>query len=267
MVQRRNMDEVEIDLVELQKMARVNRRVINRLKERVSILETALELVCDDPQMAWLYRNRSERMDATVPLFPSARAEFHLARYRFAASRVAGRTVADIACGTGYGVRLMKEQGEASRVTGIDCCPQAVDYARSRHAAADCSFKVADAANTGLPGGSVDVVTSFETIEHVLDDKALLAEFARILKPDGMLICSTPNGWPLEIAPHHRRVYDRASFCHVLQSGFRVDELFNQNSGTDFAWNHNQPAGIVPTTDQNHQLAECFIAVASRQSD
>ena len=103
------MNQPEIDLVQLQKTAAVNRQVINRLKERVSLLENALGLVCEDPHLGWLYRNRSERMDATVPMFPKSRANFHLARYEFAAERVAGKTVADIACGTGYGVRVLSQ--------------------------------------------------------------------------------------------------------------------------------------------------------------
>ncbi len=261
----RRMSRSEVDLVQLQKTVQVNRQVINRLKERVSLLESALSLVCDDPQMAWLYRNRSERMDAGVPLFPKARSDFHMARYQFAAAWVANRTVADIACGTGYGVRCLAETGQAESVVGIDICEQAVAYARSRHSATGCRFQVAEAADCGLQSESLDVVTSFETIEHVPDDRALVREFARVLKPGGVLICSTPNAWPLEIAPHHVREYDREIFLQVLGENFIVRELFNQNSGTDFRYNHEQPAGIVPCTDENQMLAECFIAVAERR--
>ena len=255
------MDRPEIDLVQLQKTANVNRQVINRLKERVSILENALSLVCHDPQMGWLYQNRSERMDATVPMFPKGRADFHLARYEFAALRVAGKSVADIACGTGYGAGVMSQQG-AVQVVGVDICQDAIQYARTKHQLDGCSFITADAATTGLDSGSMDVVTSFETIEHVQDDRALIAEFARVLKPGGTLICSTPNGWPLEIAPHHVRVYDFNSFQSVVGQYFEIQEMFNQNSGTDFKYNRNQPAAIIPTTDSNRELAECFIAVA-----
>ncbi|MDG2013864.1 MAG: class I SAM-dependent methyltransferase [Pirellulaceae bacterium] len=259
------MSHPEIDLAQLQKMAQVNRQVIHRLKERVSILETALGLVCDDPQMAWLYRNRSERMDATLPLFPKARADFHLARYQFAAQHVADKSVADIACGTGYGVSYLREFGKASQIVGIDCCPQAIEYARNKHQPAGCRFETADALQTGLPDAAFNVVTSFETIEHVEDEQGLLDEFARILQPGGTLICSTPNGWPLAIAPHHVRVYDRQSFLSALESRFEVLELFNQNSGSDFKYNRGQAQGIIPTCDENQELAECFIAVARRK--
>lgn len=230
------------------------------------MLERTLERVSEDPLMAWLYRNRSERMDATVPIFPDARRRFHLARYEFAAARVGGLSVADIACGTGYGSEILLKQGGAAAVTGIDVCPDAIDYARARHAAAGISFHVADALSSGLASGSVDAVVSFETIEHVADAEGLVSEFARILKPAGLLICSTPNAWPLEIAPHHVREFDRASFLDMLERHFLVNELFNQNSGSDFVYNRGQAEGIVPTTDANHDLAECFIAVAARKT-
>ena len=258
------MNPPEIDLALLQKTATVNRQVINRLKERVSILENALTLVCDDPQMAWLFRNRSERMDATLPLFPAGRAAFHLARYEFASQHVSQKTVADIACGTGYGTRLLAEKGGAKKVFGVDICEPAIEYARTRHLADGCVYQVSDATATGMADASIDVVVSFETLEHIPDDVALLHEFARILKPGGTLICSTPNGWPLEIAPHHVSVYDRRSFTEKLSACFAPVELWNQNSGTDFRYNHGQPAGMVPTTDENCESAECFIAVATK---
>ncbi len=44
-----------------------------------------------------------------------------------------------------------------------------------------------------LPDRSIDLVVSFETIEHVDDPAAFLRECARVLVPDGMLIVSTPN--------------------------------------------------------------------------
>ncbi|MGD2045650.1 MAG: methyltransferase domain-containing protein [Gemmatimonadota bacterium] len=44
-----------------------------------------------------------------------------------------------------------------------------------------------------FPDASVDVVTSFETLEHLLDPMHLLIEANRILKPGGWLVLTTPN--------------------------------------------------------------------------
>ncbi len=253
------------ELDRLRDALRASRQTIGRLRDRVERLERTVDLVSDDPQMKWLYRNREERMDAFVPIFAPLRAAFHLARYEFAARYSPGKVAADIACGTGYGCRVLAERGRAASVTGIDVSREAIEYACSRHAADNVRYQVADAADTGLDATSVELVTSFETIEHLADDVALIDEFHRILVAGGLLICSTPNGWPLEIARHHVREYDRQSFVEMLERRFVIEEMFSQNSGSDFRYNYGQPAGIIPTTRENEATAECFIAVARRR--
>ncbi len=243
---------------------RNQREQLMQLRERVTRLEAVLEHCLASEEGLWLYRNRSERMDPTVPIFDPGRAEFHLARYRFAADYVAGKTVVDIACGTGYGSRTLVELGAAAKVTGIDLAPDAVAYAQKKHQLPKTNFLVGDVTAIPLPDEAADVVVSFETIEHVDEDQLAVREFARILRPGGLLICSTPNGWPLEIAPHHKKVFDRESFEQLLQPSFAEIELFNQNSGTPFLYNHGQPAGIQPTTFENADTAECFLAVCRK---
>ena len=213
----------------------------------------------------WLEQNRLERMDATVEIFDPKRREFHLDRYRFAAERVQGRQVLDCACGTGYGVRLLREQGLAARVIGVDIAAASIKYAWKHHGVSAAMYVCASADRLPLADASVDLVTSFETIEHVSDDGFLVNEFYRVLRPNGKLIVSTPNQWPLENTPFHVREYDRNSFVGVIESRFDCLELYNQNSGSDTPLNHGQTRGIVATTHKNEHLAECFIAVCRRK--
>lgn len=209
----------------------------------------------------WLEQNRLERMDATVDVFDPKRREFHLDRYRFAAKRVQGRQVLDCACGTGYGVRLLREQGLAARVIGVDIAAASIKYAWKHHGVSSAMYLCASGDRLPLVDASVDLVTSFETIEHVSNDGFLVNEFYRVLRPNGKLIVSTPNQWPLENTPFHVREYDRNSFVAVIESRFDCLELYNQNSGSDTPLNHGQTRGIVATTPKNEHLAECFIAV------
>lgn len=253
------------DLLKKYTSVRVNE--IQALEERLAATEKLLAFVSANEINRWLYQNRLERMDATLDLFDSSRREFHLDRYRFAASRIKGKRVLDCACGTGYGVRLLREVGEATRVLGVDIEEQAIVYAHYRHQVESAHYICSAADRLPFADKSVDVVTSFETIEHVPSDVDLVEEFYRILNTEGILIVSTPNQWPLADTPHHVREYDRTSFLKVLERRFECAELYNQNSGSDTPLNHGQTRSIAPTTAANEQLAECYIAVCRRKSN
>ena len=253
--------EIEKRLSDVMRFLRNQREQITKLNAKMAQLENTLTHCLDDDLSLWLFRNRTERMDPTVPIFDVGRADFHAARYRFAAARVKSLDVADIACGTGYGCRFLMEPGKAKSVIGVDIAEDAIAYATQRHRVPGIEYRCAPANALPFEANSLDTIVSFETIERVDDDLAVISEFARVLRENGKLICSTPNDWPLEIAPFHKKIYNRDSFRDLLSTKFNVLEMFNQNSGTDFDYNRAQKAGIVPTTDKNQFLAECFIAV------
>ncbi|MCZ7644508.1 MAG: class I SAM-dependent methyltransferase [Planctomycetota bacterium] len=209
---------------------------------------------------AWLQTNASERMDATFPWFDPRRRAFHLARYEFAARWAPGAVVLDCACGTGYGSERLARRG-AARVVGLDLARDALAYARRYHRPKPAAFLRGDAARLPFAPETFDLIASFETIEHVPDDEALLRGFARALKPGGRAVVSTPNEWPLENCPHHVRSYTHGQFLDVLGRHFGCIELFNQNSGSPHPFNRGQAAGIVPTDSSNRARAECYIAV------
>ena len=114
----------------------------------------------------------------------------HAARYYFALPFVENRLVLDIACGTGYGIALLKSV--AQHVTGVDVDPQA-----AREARAECDDKAAVLLGNGLglpfADRTFDAITSFETLEHLHERGKFLAELHRVLRPGGRLILSTPN--------------------------------------------------------------------------
>lgn len=124
---------------------------------------------------------------------PELTEEEHLARYRFAIDLVFGRRVADIACGTGYGATMLAENG-AKEVLGMDISEEALLAAREHCPHPRVSFAIADAQNlTSMQDGAFDVVVSFETIEHLNNVRAYIGEMARILRPGGKFVVSTPD--------------------------------------------------------------------------
>jgi SAM-dependent methyltransferase len=111
-------------------------------------------------------------------------------RYAFAGRFAKGKVVLDLASGVGIGTDYLRRTG-AVRSVGVDLSAAAVEYAKSHYP--DCQFAVGDAVNPGLADQSVDLIVSFETIEHLISPGDFLAQCKRILRPNGVLVCSTPN--------------------------------------------------------------------------
>ena len=114
----------------------------------------------------------------------------HYARYAMALEFVRGKRVLDCACGEGYGSALLAEQ--AATVIGLDYSVQAVAHARERYIKSNLHFDVADATALTLDD-CVDVVVSFETLEHLAAQDAMLTGFKRALTADGVLLLSSPE--------------------------------------------------------------------------
>jgi 2-polyprenyl-3-methyl-5-hydroxy-6-metoxy-1,4-benzoquinol methylase len=157
----------------------------------------------------------------------------HLVRYAFAAPVCVGREVLDAGCGVGYGTAYLGEV--ASRVVGIDVDPESIAYAQQRYAAANIEFRLGDLRSLGLEGSLFDTVTSFEVIEHVREQEAFLDELARVLRPQGVLVVSTPNVPETNDAPDnpfHLRELSQTDFEAMLRERFEEVELYGQRRRT-----------------------------------
>ena len=88
----------------------------------------------------------------------------HLHRYLMARELVRGKDVLDIACGEGYGSRILAEV--AKSVIGIDLSQAAAAHASASYTADNLHFAQGDCSCIPLPNASLDVVVSFETLEH-----------------------------------------------------------------------------------------------------
>jgi len=152
----------------------------------------------------------------------------HEARYVFAGKYVAGKNVLDVACGSGVGSAYLLAVG-ASKVLGLDVDAEAIDFARTSYK--KVQFLQGDATAIPLPDSSQDVVVSFETIEHIKDQHRLLLEFRRLLKPGGLLICSTPNRsiskWT-NPNPFHVHEMSATEFEDYLRDVFPIVEIHGQ---------------------------------------
>lgn len=115
----------------------------------------------------------------------------HLHRYAIANDFVKNKVVLDIASGEGYGSYILSKY--ASKVIGVDIDKEAVIEAKKKYLNDNLNFTVGSADNIPVDSSSIDVVVSFETIEHHDKHDEMLMEIKRILKPDGILIMSSPD--------------------------------------------------------------------------
>ena len=194
-----------------------------------------------DPAVARVYslpvlaRERDLHMDMLRET--GARSDAHVIRYRLASKLIRpGDTVLDAACGLGYGAYLMHSQAMAAHTIGMDESRFAVEYAAANFGSEHCEFRtgVLPASLSTLAADSVDLIASFETLEHLEDPAHLLQEFARVLKPSGRIVLSVPNDWSDESgsdpSPHHCHVYTWPRIRAELKAPFIVEAAYEQTA-------------------------------------
>src|SRR5271156_2846925 len=124
----------------------------------------------DDSSLPWT----GERF---VPSLQGSIYYEHLHRYALALELVAERNCLDIACGEGFGSSLLARK--AKFVWGVDLDEACIDHARKKYVKNNLKFLAGSAIKIPLEDNSVDVVVSFETIEHFGEHDAFMQEIIR----------------------------------------------------------------------------------------
>jgi len=137
-----------------------------------------------------------------------------------------GASVLDLGCGRGGMLFWFPRH---CVLEGVDITPTAVEQMRRkarRNGYREFRFECANLERERIPwgDGSTDVVVCSHLIEHVQDDRRLLAEICRVLKPGGHLILMIPiNETNPNANPLHLRRYTEESMCELLGAhGFQV---------------------------------------------
>jgi SAM-dependent methyltransferase len=114
-----------------------------------------------------------------------------IVEHNFAGQYVAGKSVLDIGCGEGHGSVVLAKN--AREVDAVDVSEEAVALARQCYPFSNLRFHRMGAERLDFPDASFDTVTSFQVIEHLPDPGPYVREMARVLKPDGLCVVTTPN--------------------------------------------------------------------------
>lgn len=133
-------------------------------------------------------------------------------------------SILDVGCGTGYNLGFLRRYG---RVQGVDMSPEALRFCRER---GETEVTLHEAGELPFEDQSFHLLTAFDVIEHIEDDRGALREFRRLLMPGGRLLIYTPAlPWMFnehDRLVHHKRRYVKSELREKLvEAGFRVDHL------------------------------------------
>lgn len=155
----------------------------------------------------------------------------HFHRYLFAINLCFGKRVLDIASGEGYGSALLARG--ASSVIGVDISTDAISHAKAKYHNENLDYRLGSCSAIPLEDASVDVVVSYETIEHHYQHNEMMSEIKRVLVPGGLLIISCPD--KLEYSdlpgynnPYHVKELYRNEFESLLESNFKNYRIAGQ---------------------------------------
>jgi 2-polyprenyl-3-methyl-5-hydroxy-6-metoxy-1,4-benzoquinol methylase len=158
----------------------------------------------------------------------------HDVAYRYTLLLVTGVRVLEVGCGEGYGTALL---GTAARdVLGVDYDALTVAHAAATYPTV--RFARGNLAALPVASGAVDVLASLQVIEHVWDHAEFLGECRRVLRPDGLLLVTTPNrltfspGRDAPLNPFHTKEFSAAELASLLAGcGFEVTSVLGLHAG------------------------------------
>ncbi len=137
--------------------------------------------------------------------------------------------ILDFGTGTGAMLAELRRFGDAQ---GVDADEQAVAFCHARG-----ERRVSRLESNALPfaDASFDLVTTLDVLEHIDDDRAALAEIARVLKPGGRMVATVPaNPWMWgaqdEVSQHFRRYTATTLRAAIADGGFELERLTHFNT-------------------------------------
>ncbi len=141
-----------------------------------------------------------------------------------------GTAIADIGCGEGSGLLLLRTIG-FRRLIGVEVSVERLHRARTK--LGDAVPLILAPATGALPflDASVDVVVSAGVIEHTVDPRSFLSEISRVVRPGGCVVISSDcYSWRIlqlvglyrSVQPIDRALFPTTLFRHFHESGLQV---------------------------------------------
>jgi SAM-dependent methyltransferase len=156
----------------------------------------------------------------------------HEAGYRWAVATL-GASVRGVAVeagvGEGYGATMLARAG-ADLVLGLDLDLPTLRHLRAAHP--EIAAARANLVALPLAEGTVDVVVSAQTVEHLWDQDGFVAGCARVLRPGGRLLVTTPNRRTFPPGnPFHSQELDAAELAELIAGHLLVNSVEGLHHG------------------------------------
>jgi 2-polyprenyl-3-methyl-5-hydroxy-6-metoxy-1,4-benzoquinol methylase len=174
----------------------------------------------------------------------------HLYRYQNVQETIkSNQRILDVGCGTGYGTQLLFNAGHETM--GIDVSTQAIIYSNSSFPGPE--YFIGNAESLPFKEGIFDVVTAFESIEHLQDADSGIKEIQRVLKKRGDLFISTPN--PKHLKNVLKKIFfgipipkkvDMNNVYHIREFPYEEFLTFLQKNGFNIITVYGQGIPYVP---------------------
>lgn len=185
--------------------------------------------------LANYFSDYGERFDPNLYKKINYIDECHIPRYQFAKAKIPKKSVIlDIACGTGYGTKILASQAEL--IKGVDISNKSIQFARRHYQGIQfikCDIK--------SYSEKADYVVSFETIEHISNNvQSTIKMLLRLANK--RLIGSIPYNEKLGVNKYH------------LLSNITEDDLFFMKEYGLLKFYYQYSNGVIKTSKtKKHQ--------------
>jgi len=159
----------------------------------------------------------------------------HLTRYLYAKTLLSpGDSIMDIACGSGYGSKLLAEHG--CKVLAVDISQEAIDLAKKFNNHENITYIQGNIINCEKFAQDLDGIICFETLEHIESgQEEILSSFKSMLKLNKPAITSIPLNHPDTV--WHRRIFNFEQRDKMYKEVFDKYDYPEENRSLVIGWN------------------------------